>query len=156
MARQLTRQLVQRRDKFRADHLEHFYASGVDVILLPSGPGPAPVLGTSKYWSYTSFYNLVDFPAGVLPTGEYVEESDVKDEAREYMSKDDEQIAAECKCILACLSFCPSEPSRKRADAADSPETFLGAPIPLQVAAVRWEDEKVLAAIEMIDAVLKA
>lgn len=32
----------------------------------------------------------------------------------------------------------------------------MGAPLALQVAAVRWEDEKVLRAIELIDAVLKA
>lgn len=98
----LTDQLVQVRDKFRADHLVHFYASDVDVILSPSGPGPAPVLGTSKYWGYTSFYNLVDFPAGVLPTGDFVQESDVKDAEREYMSADDERIAAECEFCNDC------------------------------------------------------
>lgn len=39
----------------------------VDVILCPVGPGPAPRLGTSKYWSYTSVWNLLDWPALVFP-----------------------------------------------------------------------------------------
>lgn len=39
----------------------------VDVILCPAGPGPAPRLDCSKYWCYTSQWNLLDYPALVFP-----------------------------------------------------------------------------------------
>jgi len=39
----------------------------VDVILSPVGPGAAPKLGTSKWWGYTSQWNLLDYPALVFP-----------------------------------------------------------------------------------------
>ncbi|KAL9599860.1 MAG: hypothetical protein Q9219_003554 [cf. Caloplaca sp. 3 TL-2023] len=39
----------------------------MDVILCPVGPGPAPFLNSSKYWSYTSTWNLLDYPAVVFP-----------------------------------------------------------------------------------------
>lgn len=40
------------------------------------------------------------------------------------------------------------------ADRVDSPEKMIGAPLALQVVAGRWEDEKALLALQMIDQVL--
>lgn len=39
----------------------------MDVIFCPAGPGPAPPLNGSKYWGCTSQWNLLDYPAVVLP-----------------------------------------------------------------------------------------
>jgi Asp-tRNA(Asn)/Glu-tRNA(Gln) amidotransferase A subunit family amidase len=39
----------------------------VDIILCPAGPGVAPAHNTSKYWGYTSQWNLLDYPAAVFP-----------------------------------------------------------------------------------------
>lgn len=39
----------------------------VDVILCPVGPGSAPKLDTSKWWGYTSQWNLLDYPGLVFP-----------------------------------------------------------------------------------------
>ena len=44
----------------------------VDVILCPVGPGAAPQLNTARWWGYTSVWNLLDYPALVVPTGERV------------------------------------------------------------------------------------
>ena len=38
----------------------------------------------------------------------------------------------------------------------DSPETFLGLPLGLQVVGQRYEDEKVLAALEMIEEIVRS
>jgi len=52
----------------------------VDVILCPVGPGVAPKIDTSRYWGYTSQWNLLDYPAVVFP----VDKVDVeKDNAKE-------------------------------------------------------------------------
>jgi amidase len=39
----------------------------MDVILCPAGPHVAPMHNTSKYWGYTSQWNLLDYPAVVFP-----------------------------------------------------------------------------------------
>lgn len=46
------RQLNLRREALRAQYLEHYNSQNVDVVLCPVGPGPAPPLGTAKYWGY--------------------------------------------------------------------------------------------------------
>lgn len=39
----------------------------IDVILCPAAPGAAPALDHSKYWGYTSIWNLVNWPGLVFP-----------------------------------------------------------------------------------------
>ncbi|KAJ7653367.1 amidase signature domain-containing protein [Mycena rosella] len=39
-----------RREALRVQFLEHYNSQNVDVVLGPVGPGPAPSLGTAKYW----------------------------------------------------------------------------------------------------------
>lgn len=39
----------------------------IDVLLCPAGPSVAPTHNTSKYWAYTSQWNLLDYPAVVFP-----------------------------------------------------------------------------------------
>ncbi|WVQ75596.1 hypothetical protein IAR50_005224 [Cryptococcus sp. DSM 104548] len=126
--------LVKTREAFRLAWNKHFQSSNIDVILSPVCYGSAQRLGTTKYWSYTAMYNIVDIPAGVFPTGLKVdpEVDDSKDE-REYLSGEDEEIAT-----------------------AYDPKILAGAPLSLQVAGGRWEDEKVLKALEIISEVVRA
>ncbi|CAG7832228.1 unnamed protein product, partial [Allacma fusca] len=57
-----------------------------DVILMPVYPYPAPLLGETEHimgsWCYTGFWNVLDFPAGVVPFG--------KESATKIDSYDDE------------------------------------------------------------------
>jgi hypothetical protein len=46
----------------------------VDIILCPVGPGSAPKIDTSRWWGYTSQWNLLDYPAIVFP----VDKVDIK------------------------------------------------------------------------------
>ena len=41
--------------------------NAIDVILCPAGPGAAPPLDCSRYWGYTSQWNLLDYAALVFP-----------------------------------------------------------------------------------------
>jgi hypothetical protein len=93
-------QITARREAFRLAYASHFRSQCVDVILCPYAPCPAPPLGTARYWSYTSIFNLVDYPAAVFPTGLRVEEGDVE-EKREYRNDADEENARNCECYRA-------------------------------------------------------
>ena len=59
----------------------------VDVILCPVGPGTAPKLGTSKYWGYTSQWNLLDYPAVVFPVDVVDGVKDGVEESKEYVGR---------------------------------------------------------------------
>ncbi|OCF36007.1 hypothetical protein I317_00529 [Kwoniella heveanensis CBS 569] len=122
-----------KRDLFRADYHNYFHSLGVDVILCPATPGPAPKLGTSKYWNYTSFWNLVDYPCGVFPTGLKVEFSDLPDAPYKFTGKADEEVWK----------------------AYDSPGSFIDAPLGLQVVGAKYEEELTLQAMGIIAEVVQ-
>lgn len=61
----------------------------VDVILAPVGPGAAPPLDQSRYWGYTSQWNLLDYPALVFPVSKVDVEVDVVEEGYEPMNEKD-------------------------------------------------------------------
>lgn len=62
----------------------------VDVILCPTGPGCAPPIDCSRYWGYTSQWNLLDYPALVFPTGLQCEPEDMVEEGYKPRNEQDE------------------------------------------------------------------
>ncbi|WVQ75518.1 hypothetical protein IAR50_005143 [Cryptococcus sp. DSM 104548] len=126
-------QLVRTRDTFRADFNHHFQASQIDIILSPTGYGPAQPLGTTAYWSYTSMWNLVDLPSASFPAGLFIDVAlDGKKEREQYLGEEDERIHANY-----------------------DPSLLVGVPLSLQIAGGRWEDEKVVEALSMISQVVQ-
>ena len=142
--------LVHRRDAYRTAYLAHWNATGtatdpnssdlndsplpidltgtVDIILCPVGPGVAPKLDTSRYWGYTSVWNLVDWPALALPVRKVDVERDVNHQTDE---RNREPLSEEDKL------------NRKRWDDAGGAKGFEGAPVGLQIVGRRGEEEKV-------------
>ncbi|WWD07194.1 hypothetical protein V865_005291 [Kwoniella europaea PYCC6329] len=120
--------LAARRDEFRRAQAEHWQASGVDVVLSPPSPTPAPALGTAKYWNYTSFWNLTNYPSAIFPTGQFVDATkDAKD-----------------------TSYRPSNESERVIWDSYDAEQSSGAPISLQVSGYIGHDEATLVALENI------
>ncbi|KAK5123284.1 hypothetical protein LTR85_002714 [Meristemomyces frigidus] len=99
----------------------------VDVVLTPTGPGCAPPLECAKYWGYTSQWNLLDYPCMIFPTGLYAGEEDKVEEGYTPRNERDNYNYELYK-----------------------PETFIDAPISLQLVGRRWEDEKVIEALEFM------
>ena len=93
----------------------------VDVILCPVGPGTAPMLDHSKYWGYTSQWNLLDYPALVFPVTKADPAIDVIEHGFQPMSKADEE----------------------NHKTYQKPEIYKGAPVSLQLVGRRYDDEKV-------------
>ncbi|ORY32018.1 putative amidase [Naematelia encephala] len=120
--------LLCRRNSFRARYLKHFNESKVDAILCPPSYGPAQALGTTKYWGYTSIFNILDYPAAVFPTGLVASPKlDPKDPIREYLS-DYDKYAAEIY----------------------EPETHDNAPLSLQLVGRRWHEEDLMHILGLI------
>ncbi|KAK5110257.1 hypothetical protein LTR62_006110 [Meristemomyces frigidus] len=99
----------------------------VDVILTPTGPGCAPPHNCSRYWCYTSQWNLLDYPALVFPTGLQVGKQDEVEKG--YVARNEE-------------------------DGYNyelyTPERYVDAPISLQLVGRRYEEEKLIQALEFI------
>lgn len=100
----------------------------VDAILCPVGPGAAPPLGHSKYWSYTSQWNLLDYPAAVFPVTNVNQCVDTKD-----------------------MTYRPRNASDKYNHDLYDPQKYVNAPVGLQLVTRRYEEEKCLAILGLIE-----
>jgi Asp-tRNA(Asn)/Glu-tRNA(Gln) amidotransferase A subunit family amidase len=83
----------------------------VDVILCPVGPGVAPAHNTSKYWGYTSQWNLLDYPAAVFPVSKVDKKKDALDGTFTPMTTVDEQHWNLCEATLSNIFTRYSNPS---------------------------------------------
>ncbi|KAK6538563.1 hypothetical protein TWF694_010142 [Orbilia ellipsospora] len=121
--------LTRKRDDFRKEYLARWLNAGIDVLLCPVGPGVAPRLGTARYWGYTSLWNLLDYPAAVFPVSQVGSADKVE---WEYAKKSvtNEKDVANIKLW--------------------DPEYFTEAPISLQLVGRRFDDEKILEALTII------
>ncbi|ORY80867.1 putative amidase [Protomyces lactucae-debilis] len=131
-------EILLRRNRYRTAYARHWLAqeekhgTKIDVLLCPVGPGPAPKLGTSKYWTYTSVWNLVDYPGCAFPV-------------TQVQPKDAEPSG-----------YVPQAGVEKEVwDSYDLNES-RGLPVGLQLVGRRFEEEKVLAAMGVISGALEA
>ncbi|KAM0751544.1 amidase [Meredithblackwellia eburnea MCA 4105] len=121
------------RETYRAEYSLHWNSQHVDVVLCPVAPYPAPPHGEAKWWSYTSLWNLVDYPGFAFPSGLVVDpELDKETESYTPLNEDDE---------LVYTSY--------------APERFANAPISLQLVAKKYRDEDVVEALARIEELIK-
>ncbi|KAF4962105.1 hypothetical protein FSARC_9790 [Fusarium sarcochroum] len=119
------------RDDFRLAFAKSWTDQDVDVIIGPSFIGPACAHDTAFYWTYTSLYNLVDYPGAVFPTPIKAESGEAYDEG--YVPLSD-----------ACQHV------KQLWDVAD----FEGAPVNLQVVARRHHDNELFGALRVLKEIL--
>lgn len=131
--------LTAKREAYRAEYSSHWNsitnAEGepVDVILCPVGPGAAPPLEHSRYWNYTSTWNLLDYPAIVFPVtsvGEALDQATGEDE--DYKPRN-EQDAWNWKLWTQ-----------------RGAKGYKDAPVSLQLVGRRWQDEKLFEGMALI------
>lgn len=84
-----------------------------DVILCPAGPGVATRHNTAKYWSYTSQWNLLDYPAVVFPVGKVDVELDAAESDYEPMNDIDRENWELCEFFYFKNPY-PGGPSKTR------------------------------------------
>jgi Asp-tRNA(Asn)/Glu-tRNA(Gln) amidotransferase A subunit family amidase len=109
----------------------------IDILLTPVMPHSAVPHRKCRWVGYTKVFNFVDYPAVVLPAGQVSKELDGAGaaEAATYEPR--------------------NELDKWNWDSFDL-ERMNGMPIGVQVVARRLEEEKVLGAAKVVDALLKA
>jgi amidase len=120
---------LEEREAYRKEYALHWNKADIDVLLCPVGPGVAPKHNTAKYWSYTSQWNLLDYPGVAFPV---------------------------CKVDKRVDKLKPAEKALSGLDKENralwDPEEFDGMPVSLQLVGRRFDDEKVLAVLEHLTA----
>lgn len=128
---------VAERDAYRAFYAAAWTATGaddgreVDVILCPPSFGAATPHDQSRYWGYTAQWNLLDYPGAVFPVTTVDQTKDTKDATYEPRSDIDRFVHE-----------------------MYAPERYKDAPVNLQIVGRRNHDEKVMAALKVIEAAM--
>ncbi|KAF4458444.1 fatty-acid amide hydrolase [Fusarium albosuccineum] len=124
------------RDAFRQTYAAHWRKAGVDVVVSPVNPSTALPLGTSKYWGYSSIWNLLSYPAIALPAASLVGE---KNPAQE----------------LAADTYEPKNETEAHIYSHYSAATSEGMPVGIQVVAPRLHETLLMEASKTIEEALK-
>lgn len=119
--------------KYKEEYLSHWNRHNIDALIAPVGPGAAAEHGNSRYWHYTSQWNLLDYPSVTFPVTLV---DPVKDKPN--------------------LSYTPMNELDKFNHELYSPEKFADAPVGLQLVGLRSEDEKVLEIMRLIEKAIRA
>ncbi|KAK5945520.1 hypothetical protein PMZ80_002725 [Knufia obscura] len=108
-------------------------SNGLDALIMPPAPFTAPKIDTwGGLAAYTALWNLMDYPAAIVPIGQ-VNPDDRVDEAAKYGAKD-----------------------AKVYNRYSGPEQFADAPTTIQVVGMKQEDEYLALVVEKLDAILKS
>lgn len=129
------------RDSLKVDMLESFYKKlDLDFILSPTYVCPAETAANSLYWGYTSFWNLLDYPNVVFPTGVYQDvEKDVFPKNQPFLENQYEKM----------VWFNDEGKIRY------NPKDYENCPVGLQLTGKRFCDEDVVACVKKIEKILK-
>ncbi|EWZ41053.1 amidase signature domain-containing protein [Fusarium oxysporum Fo47] len=112
---------------FRHSFAEDWERQDVDVILCPTGVGPATTHDTNFYLMYTALWNYLDCPGLVFPTGLKVEEGEKYD-------ADYKPLGPECAHVKELWES----------------GNFQGAPINLQLVGRRYHDNQLFGALKLL------
>lgn len=129
-------ELIVRREKIRKDFWTAWNASDIDVLITPVFPSPALpahhfVLDSSC--GYSSMFNLLDYPAGVIPVT-------LVDRELDSLDPDFDKKSLTWESLSYMSEY----------DA----ESMHGLPVGVQIVGMRLHDEEVLDAMEYIDGLL--
>lgn len=128
-------ELISERENYRLRYAqtwnerEALINGSIDCLLTPVGPSAAPRHNTAKWWGYTSIWNLLDYPAAVFPvtTVDLIKDVPETDyQPRNTLDEENYRLYT-------------------------SAEVYAKAPIGLQIICRRYNDEKVLKCMEIIE-----
>lgn len=104
-----------------------------DFILSPAYAGPPEIPELSKYWGYTAFWNLVDYPNLVFPT------------PFQHDPAKDTEIPPLYDNVFERMHW-----NDKDGKIRYDPKAYEGAHIALQLTGPRYQDESLIAATEVL------
>lgn len=127
------RQMSIDRDLLKQQYTDYLNENKIDMLISPAFGNVAPKPETAYLWSYTTLFNLIDFPTLAFQTGLFQDPKLDKWDPKPAPRSDLESLEHDLY----------------------DPEQFKNAPIALQLTGRRYFDEEVLAAGKTIVDILK-
>lgn len=127
------RQMSIDRDLLKQQYTDYLNENKIDMLISPAFGNVAPKPETAYVWSYTTLFNLIDFPTLAFQTGLFQDPKLDKWDPKPAPRSDLESLEHDLY----------------------DPEQFKNAPIALQLTGRRYFDEEVLAAGKTIVDILK-
>lgn len=139
------------RNDYRTKYAQLWNDAGIDAILCPAAPTASPMHDTSRYWGYTSVYNLLDYSAAVFPAGRVLD----SDGSAPNLGASANYGKGSPVDLLqqAYREFWFERGGDSDEAGVAGPERYRFAPVGLQLVGRRLEEEKVLG---MVRAVVEA
>ncbi|KAH3900729.1 related to Putative amidase C550.07 [Saccharomycodes ludwigii] len=129
-----------KRDSLKVEMFNKFFKGlKLDFILSPTYCGPSEKQENSLYWGYTSFWNLLDYPNVIFPSGV------VHDDKIDTIDK----LAGPLKS-----NKYEAMVWKKDGKVIYDPKDYIGGPVALQLTAERFHDEDAVACVKKITKVL--
>lgn len=123
------------RDATKTTMMKKFFNGlKLDFILSPTNVAPAEIPGESYYWGYTSFWNLLDYPNVVFPTG----------------LKHDVELDSKAPESLKTNDYEKKVWYNDDGSIRYNSKEYENAPVALQLTGKRYHDEDVVAATKII------
>ncbi|UJR17425.1 hypothetical protein I4U23_004320 [Adineta vaga] len=128
-------QLIFEREVYRSCYAQTWnereisFNCSIDCLLTPVEPSAAPLHGTSKWWGYTSAWNLLDYPTVIFPV------------TTVDLVKDQVEVDYKPRNTLDSENY----------KLYTSPQVYVNAPVGLQIVCRRYNDEKALKCLEIIE-----
>ncbi|KZT08664.1 amidase [Laetiporus sulphureus 93-53] len=111
----------------------------VDAVLSPVAPTLAPPHDTTRWWGYTSYWNLLDFPAAVFPIGRFRAGSYVPlDVTDEFVASPNARSAEEQYVRRQWVS-----------------QTYDNASVSLQLIGRRLNEERLLGVLSVVEGAMR-
>lgn len=104
----------------------------MDALITPVSVSAAPQLGKVGSGGYCSVWNLLDYPSATVPVTTVDRDVDVKR-----------------------TGFTPLTEKDRVANEGYDPEVWHGGPVSVQIVARRFEDEKLLEVLRVVDGLLE-
>ncbi|EGV63175.1 amidase signature enzyme [Yamadazyma tenuis ATCC 10573] len=130
------RKLNMIRDSLRQEYTSFLIDNKIDFILSPTYNNVAPKPKQVYNWSYTSLFNILDFPTLVFQTGIF-QDPEIDQWDASYKDYKFRSELEEIECNIY------------------NPKEFVGAPVGLQLSGRRYFDEEVVAAGKTIVDILQ-
>lgn len=139
---------VEEREAYRSDYAKLWNDSATAVDQNTGELGG--MADTAKYCSYTSQWNLLDYPAVSFPVDKVDKRLDGEGHRSEFLGQLDWENWELCKTAVPLKVSA----SRNINQLPGDPEVFDGLPISLQLVGRRLDDEKILAVLGCISGMI--
>jgi amidase len=127
----------------------------IDALICPSAPGVGYPHDFNTYWGYTSLFNLIDYPAAILPISGLKVNPEQDPVDLDYVPLDTNPYDKPNHEICTQDHYVATRTHANYTLFVDDPSRFANQPITIQVVGRPFEDEELVQVSSTLDALFR-